>query len=423
MMGFQAAITKIILTTRAPLQKFPYPARPEADPAIILGDRFMDFRLSKSQKEIQKAAWAFAKGEFDKEVIIDLSKEQKIPDHILPKAGELGFIGIHYSEEFDGGGMGLLEHVLVSETFCRKDSTLGAALMFSGYAAECILRNADKNIKEKFLPQIVDGRLTSTGAFLEPEQGYDLTKVSTHAFIDGDDWVINGKKTRVPCAGTAGIFVVLCQTDLNAAPETSAMSLILVESGTEGISSTVSQNLGGRMMPFSDITFDNVRVPVSNLIGKPGSGYSLTQAFFTENRIQIAAQALGTAQGAFDRALDYVKQREQFGKKLAQFQITRHKLADMASKIEAARYLTYYAAWSFDNKTIDPRMASMAKITATRAAMEVADEAVQLLGGYGYMTEYEVEHFFRDAKMMEIFQGPPGIQKDIIADGLIGKLK
>ena len=384
----------------------------------------MDFKLSKPQKEIQKAAWEFAKGEFDKEVIIDLSKEQKIPDHIIPKAGELGFIGIHYPEEFDGGGMGLLEHVLVSETFCRKDSTLGAALMFSGYAAECILRNGDKNLKDKFLPRIVDGRLTSTGAFLEPEQGYDLTKVSTTAVTDGDDWVINGKKILVPSGNTSGIFVVLCRTDANAVPETSAMSLILVESTANGIStSKVSQNLGGRMMPFSDITFDNVRVPASRLIGKPGSGYALAQAFFTENRIQIAALALGTAQGAFDRALDYVKQREQFGKKLAQFQITRHKLADMASKIEAARYLTYHAAWCFDNKKIDPGLASMAKITASRVAMEVADEAVQLLGGYGYMTEYEVEHFFRDAKMMEIFQGPPGIQKDIIADGLIGKLK
>jgi alkylation response protein AidB-like acyl-CoA dehydrogenase len=132
---------------------------------------------------------------------------------------------------------------------------------------------------------------------------------------------------------------------------------------------------------------------------------------------------VGTAHGAFDRALDYVKQREQFGKKLAQFQVTRHKLADMASKIAAARYLTYYAAWCFDHKTIEPHLAAMAKMTATRAALEVSDEAVQLLGGYGYMTEYEVEHFYRDAKTAELFQGPPAAQKDIIADGIIGKLK
>ncbi|MCD6585716.1 MAG: acyl-CoA/acyl-ACP dehydrogenase [Desulfobacteraceae bacterium] len=392
----------------------------------------MEFKLNKSQKEIQKAAWEFARGEFDKERIIDLSKEQKIPDNIIKKSGELGFIGIHYSEEVDGGGMGLFEHILVCETFCRKDSTLGSALMFSGYAAECILRAGEKNLKEKFLPQIVDGQLTSTGAFLEPKQGYDLTQVSTTAEPDGENWVINGKKTLVPSANTAGIYVVLCQTEAHAEkridmgdiPSTSGMSLILVEADTDGISlDNISQKMGGRMMPFADITFKNVRVPGSNLIGKQGNGYALVQKFFMENRIQIAGQALGTAQGAFDRALDYVKQREQFGRKLAQFQVTRHKLADMASKIEAARYLTYYAAWCFDNKKIEPHQASMAKMTAARAAVEVTSEAIQLLGGYGYMTEYEVEHFFRDAKQAEIFQGPPTIQKDIIADSIIGKLK
>jgi len=392
----------------------------------------MEFKLNKSQKEIQKAAWEFARGEFDKERIIDLSKEQKIPDNIIKKSGELGFIGIHYSEEVDGGGMGLFEHILVCETFCRKDSTLGSALMFSGYAAECILRAGEKNLKEKFLPQIVDGQLTSTGAFLEPKQGYDLTQVSTTAEPDGENWVINGKKTLVPSANTAGIYVVLCQTEAQAEkridmgdnPSTSGMSLILVEADTDGISlDNISQKMGGRMMPFADITFKNVRVPGSNLIGKQGNGYALVQKFFMENRIQIAGQALGTAQGAFDRALDYVKQREQFGRKLAQFQVTRHKLADMASKIEAARYLTYYAAWCFDNKKIEPHQASMAKMTAARAAVEVTSEAIQLLGGYGYMTEYEVEHFFRDAKQAEIFQGPPTIQKDIIADSIIGKLK
>lgn len=392
----------------------------------------MDFKLDKSQKEIQKAAWEFARGEFDKELIIDLSKEEKIPDNIIKKSGDLGFIGIHYSEDVDGGGMGLFEHILVCETFCRKDSTLGSALMFSGYAAECLLRNGEKSLKEKFLPQIVDGQITSTGAFLEPKQGYDLTQISTTAELDGNDWVLNGKKTLVPSANTAGIYVVLCQTEAQAEKRTDAntdpshrkMSLILVEAGNKGISvDNVSQKMGGRMMPFSDITFENVRVPRSNLIGTQGNGYALTQKFFMENRIQIAGQAIGTAQGAFDRALDYVKQREQFGKKLAQFQITRHKLAEMASKIEAARYITYHAAWCFDNKKIEPHQASMAKMTAARAAMEVTNEAIQLLGGYGYMTEYEVEHFFRDAKQAEIFQGPPSIQKDIIADSIIGKLK
>lgn len=384
----------------------------------------MDFTLNKSQKEIQKAAWEFAKGEFDKELIIDMSKDQAFPKHILKKAGELGFIGIHYPESVDGGGMGLFEYVLVGDTFCRKDSTLGAALMFSGYAAECILRYGNKELKEKFLPPVVDGQLISTGAFTEPGQGYDITQVHTTAVKDGEHWVINGKKSFVPFGNTAGFYVVLCKTDPDADPPANGMSLILVEADRNGVETgNVSEMLGGRLMPFTDVMFEDVHVPVSNLIGKQGNGYAQTQTFFTENRIQIAGLALGTAQGALDRALDYVKQREQFGKKLAQFQITRHKLADMASKVEAARYLTYFAAWHFDNKKLEPQYASMAKMTAAKAAMDVSDEAIQLLGGYGYMTEYEVEHFYRDAKQAEIFQGTPAIQKDIIADNIIGKLK
>jgi len=335
----------------------------------------MDFKLSKSQKEIQKAAWEFARGEFDKEQIIEISKKQEFPKNILKKAGELGFIGIHYPESVDGGGMGLFEYVLLAETFCRKDSTLGTALMFT-------------------------------------------------AAKENDQWVINGKKTLVPFGSMADFYVVLCKTDPAADPPAKGMSLILVEPDRAGVSAgDISEKLGGRLVPFAEITFKNVHVPQSNLIGKEGNGYAQTQQFLTENRIQIAGFAIGIAQGAFDRALDYVRQREQFGKKLAQFQVTRHKLADMASKIEAARYLTYYTAWCFDNKKIDSQLASMAKMTAAKAAMEVTDEAVQLLGGYGYMTEYEVEHFYRDAKHAEIFQGTPAIQKDIIADIIIGKLK
>lgn len=383
----------------------------------------MDFKLSKSQKEIQKAAWEFAKGEFDKELIIDLSKEQTYPEQILKKAGELGFIGIHYPESVEGGGMGLFEYVLLADTFCRKDSSLGAALMLSGYSAECVLRYGDNGLKEKFLPTVVEGKVISTGAFSEPGQGYDISQIHTIAVQDGENWVINGKKSFVPFGNTAGFYVVLCKTDPVDTPAT-GMSLILVEADRDGVScGKVSEKLGGRLMPFSEVNFNDVQVPLSNLIGKEGNGFKQTQAFFTENRIQIAGLALGTAQGALDRALDYVKQREQFGKKLAQFQVTRHKLADMASKVEAARYLTYFAAWSFDNKNLEPQFASMAKMTAAKAAMDVSDEAIQLLGGYGYMTEYEVEHFYRDAKQAEIFQGTPGVLKDAIADNIIGKLK
>ena len=163
--------------------------------------------------------------------------------------------------------------------------------------------------------------------------------------------------------------------------------------------------------------------PLSNLIGEENKGFYQLLEFFDESRILIAAQALGTAQGAFDRAMAYVKQREQFGKKIAQFQATQHKLADMATKIESARLLTYKAAWNFDQGRIDPKLTSMAKMFAARTAVEVSDEAIQLLGGYGYMQEYEVERFYRDAKITEIYEGTKEIQKNTIASYLIGKIK
>jgi len=380
----------------------------------------MDFTLNKSQKEILKAAWEFAKGEFDKELILELSRKQEFPKDILKKAGELGFIGIHYPESVSGGGMGLVDNVLVGETFCKKDSTLGSALMFSAYASECLVRFGDKDLKEKFLPAVIEGKALSTGAFCEPGQGYDISKIKTSASKNGDNWVINGKKAFVPFGGLAGFYVVLCETG----PGANDLSMIVVEADREGVAAVNSgDKLGGRLMPFADVSFNDVRVPKTNLVGKEGSGYAQAQTFFAENRIQIAGLAVGTAQGAFDRALDYIRQREQFGKKLAQFQVTRHKIADMASKIEYARYLTYYAAWCFDSGKTEPKIASMAKMTAARAAMEVSDEAIQLLGGYGYMTEYEIEHFYRDAKQAEIFQGTPSIQKDIIAEEIIGELK
>lgn len=384
----------------------------------------MDFELTKSQKDIQKAARDFAKGEFDKDKIYEMDQKYEYPTKIWQKAGELGFIGMHFDEKYSGQDLGVFENILVAEEFCRKDSTVGACLMLSSFASECLLRCASDELKEKFLAPVAEGEMLSSGAFTESEDGSDITSINTTAVKDGDDWVINGNKTFITNGGMAGFYSVLCQTDPDAKSASSGLSLILVEGDREGLStSDVGNKLGFRMMATSNLNFTNVRIPQSNLIGKEGKGFSQVLNFFDENRILIAAQALGTAQGAFDRALDYVKQREQFNKKIAQFQITQHKLADMHTKIELARLMVYKAAWNFDLGRIDPKLTSMAKIFAARAAVEVADEAIQLLGGYGYMTEYEVERFYRDAKVTELYGGTKEIQKTTIASHLIGKIR
>ncbi|MCX5881200.1 MAG: acyl-CoA dehydrogenase family protein, partial [Deltaproteobacteria bacterium] len=351
----------------------------------------MDFELTKSQIEIQKAARNFAKGEFDKELALELEKKHEFPTKIWKKAAALGFIGIHFDEKYSGQGLGVIENIIVAEELCARDSTIGAALILAGFASECLLRFASEELKQKFLPLVAEGKTLSAGAFTEPDHGSDITSMNTTAFRDGDEWVINGTKTFITNGCLAGFFTVLCQTDSEAKPSYRGISMILVEADRKGVTATdIGDKMGIHMMSTAEVNFKDVRVPLTNLVGKEGKGFYQVLEFFDESRILIAAQALGTAQGAFDRALAYVKQREQFGKKIAEFQITQHKLADMATKIELARLITYKAAWNYDKGNIDPKLTSMAKMYAARTAVEVADEAIQLLGGYGYMAEYEV---------------------------------
>ncbi len=384
----------------------------------------MEFELTKSQKEIQKAARDFAKGEFDKELALELDRTHEFPRKIWKKAADLGFIGIHFPEEYAGQGLGVLENIIIADEFCSRDSSIGSAVILANFASECVLRFGSDALKEKFLPPVAEGKMLSSGAFTEPDHGSDITVMNTTAEKEGDNWIINGTKTFITNGGLAGFYVVLCQTDPECRPTHRGMSMFLVEEDRPGVSATdVGAKMGIHTMTTAEVNFKNVSVPASNIIGEEGKGFYQVLEFFDESRILVAAQALGIAQGAFDRAVSYVRDREQFGKKIAQFQATQHKVADMATKIELARLITYKAAWNFDQGRIDPKLTSMAKMYAARTAVEVADEAIQMLGGYGYMTEYEVERFYRDAKITEIYEGTKEIQKNTIASAVFGKLK
>jgi alkylation response protein AidB-like acyl-CoA dehydrogenase len=384
----------------------------------------MDFELNKEQEAIRTAARDFARGEFDREVALEHERNHTFPKEIWRKACELGFIGIHFPEAYGGQDYGILENVLVVEEFCRQDSGFGVAVTLADFASEIILRFGTEEQKQAYLVPLTEGKMISCGGFTEPDHGSDITAMNTTAVREGDEWVINGTKTFIT-NGTIGDYVnVLCQTDPDASPSYRGQSVILVERGTPGFSDAdVGEKMGIKMTSTAELSFNNVRVPASHLIGEENRGFYQVLEFFDESRIEIAAQALGIAQGAFDRALAYTKERKQFGKKLAQFQATQHKLADMATKIETARLMVYKAAWNYDQGRIDPKLTSMAKMYAARAAVEVADEAIQLHGGYGYMLEYEVERFYRDAKIMEIYEGTREIQKNTIASSLLGKLK
>jgi alkylation response protein AidB-like acyl-CoA dehydrogenase len=383
----------------------------------------MDFRLTKDQEAIQKAAREFAKGEFDKEIALEHERTHTFPRSIWKKACELGFLGIHFPEKYGGQDYGIFENALVVEEFCRQDSGIGIAVSLADFGSEIVLRHGTEAQKEKYLIPLTTGDALSSGGFTEPDHGSDITLMNTNALKSGNEYIINGVKTFIT-NGTIGHFVILlCQTDPEAKPTYRGQSTILVETGTPGYTQTdVGEKMGIKMTSTGELAFNNVRVPVTNILGTENRGFYQVLEFFDESRIEIAAQALGIGQGAFDRALAYTKERSQFGKKLAQFQVTQHKLADMATKIETARLIVYKAAWNYDQGSIDPKLTSMAKMYAGRMAVEVADEAIQLHGGYGYMLEYEVERFYRDAKIMEIYEGTKEIQKNTIASALLGKL-
>ncbi|MCP4683547.1 MAG: acyl-CoA/acyl-ACP dehydrogenase, partial [Desulfobacterales bacterium] len=323
----------------------------------------MDFELDKSQKEIQKAAMEFAKGEFDKDLCLDLEKNREFPKDIFEKAGELGFIGMHFPEKYSGQDLGLFENTLVFEEFCKKDSTVGAALALASYASECVLKFGNDDLKEKYLPKVAEGKMISACAFMEQGRGSDLSVLGTTAVKEGDEWVINGEKSYVVNGGSAGFYIVLCQTDSDAKP-TKGISMFVVDADASGLTATdIGDKLGLRMTKSSDLTLKDVRVPSGNLLGKEGKGYKQAQEYYDISRVVIASMAIGMAQGAFERTLDYTKERVQFNRKIVQFPITQHKIADMATGIQASRLLTYQAAMNYDKGNVDPALTGMAKMT------------------------------------------------------------
>ncbi len=377
----------------------------------------MTLELNKSQKQIQKAAWEFARGEFDKDEILELEKAGVFPQKIWEKAADLGFIGLHFEEDYSGGGLGVFDTLLTAEAFCRKDSSCGMALTLAGFAGELIMAAGTPDQKQRYLEPVALGKTLCGGAFFEPESGYELSSIRTRAVQEMGMWVITGKKTRVVNGEGAYFYPVLCETK-------EGPGLILVEKEAPGLTVIpMARKLGNTMTPWADLEFDRVKVGPDQFLSVPGRGLDLVEGFLDQARLLNAGMALGIAQGAMDRTLSYAKEREQFGRKIASFQHLRHKIADMALKIELARGIAYGAAQAWDNKNKAQVLSAMAMEYACEAAEAVADEAVQIHGGYGYMHEGEVEHFYRDAKFLRLFCSNPVVRKDIIAKAAIGKLK
>ena len=384
----------------------------------------MIFQLTKPQKEIQKAARDFAKGEFDKDLAYELDRDGGFPEDIWKSAAELGFLGIHFPEKYSGGGMGQLENALIIEELCRKDPSIGSAIAQASIGCELLCQFGSDKQKDTYLPKVVEGKLLSAKAFVENQSGGDYSDIAMNAVHSSGKWKLTGKKTYVVNGGRAGFYFVLCRTGAAADPIEKRLTVFLVDADTPGITSKpYGKRLGNNLVSCSELIFEDVQVDEENILGEVGHGFKQLIYYLNEERLNVAAQALGNALASYDRMLEYVKGREQFGKKIAEFQVSKHKIAEMATKIELSRLVLHKAAWLADNKKTDSALCSMAKTTACRTAMEVGAQTIQLFGGYGYMTEYEVERFYRDAKTLEIREGARNIQYDVIAEAAIGRIK
>ncbi|HDM26985.1 MAG TPA: acyl-CoA dehydrogenase [Candidatus Bathyarchaeota archaeon] len=383
-----------------------------------------DFELTEEQLEIKRAVREFCEKEFKPEIALECDREEKFPMDLYKKAAELGFTSIYLPEEYGGGGYGLLEMCLVIEEMCRADSTLGMAITAGTFASDLILQYGTEEQKEKYLPPLCRGEYISAGAFTEPARGSDLaSRLDTKAIKYGDEWVINGTKIFITNAPIANFIITLCQTDLKVRPPYRGQSLFIVDRDTPGLEITPLHNkMGIRASPTGEVAYNDVRVPESQLLGELNKGFYHTIWFFNASRVAVAAQALGMAQGAFETAFKYAKEREAFGAPIIQWQGISFMLVDAATRLEAARLLTYKAAWLVVQGKPDPMISAMAKNLATRAAVEITDDAIQILGGYGYMGEYHVERRHRDAKITEIYEGTREIEKLTILRFLLKRM-
>jgi acyl-CoA dehydrogenase len=379
--------------------------------------------LNERQQQVKNAIKEFCTKEFKLELAMECDQKEEFPLELYKKASQLGFTSLSFPEEYGGQGCGWMEGCVAVEEMCRIDSSLGVAISSGNFGSELILDHGNKEQKEKYIPPICKGEVMSAAAFTEPNvSGSDINHMETTATKYGNEWWINGQKTFITNATTADFVVALTQTDTKIRPTHRGETLFIIEKRMPGFEATKLHNkMGIRASPTGELNFDNVKVTDSAILGELNKGFYYSMQFFDKTRVGVAAQAVGMAQGAWEIAFKYAKQREAFGMPILQHEAIGVTLADLATRIEAARLLTYKAASLIDAGKMDPMATAMSKHFAAKVAMETTDVAIQTLGGYGYFAEYRVERFHRDAKITEIYEGTSEIQKLQVLKYLLSK--
>lgn len=378
----------------------------------------MNFELTEEQIMVKETIRDFAEAEI-KPGVIERDEKAEYPTEVIQKLGELGFMGMQVPEQYGGTEMDALSYVITLEEVARVDaSTCVIMSVNNSLFSNPILKFGSDYLKEKYLPQTASGEKLGAYSLSEPVSGSDAKAMLTTATKDGDSYILNGVKNWVTNGISSDFVVVFAKTDKDAGHK--GISAFIVEKGWEGFSTAKKEDkLGIRGSDTCELMFENCRVPAENLIGEEGQGFKIALATLDVGRIGIASQALGIAQGALERAVQYAKEREQFGKPIGMFQGVGFKLADMATRVDASRLLVYRAAWLKDQGKPIGEKASMAKMYASDTAMDVTNEAIQVHGGYGYVREFEVERMMRDAKITQIYEGTNEIQRLVISRHLL----
>ncbi len=378
----------------------------------------MDFNLTEEQIMIRDAARDFAKNELLPGVI-ERDEKQEFPHEQIKKMGELGLMGMMVSPEYGGGGMDTVSYVLAMEEISKIDASASVVMSVNNslvcWGLETFGTEAQK---QKYLTKLATGEIIGAFCLSEPEAGSDATSQKTTAVDMGDHYIVNGTKNWITNGGTASVYLVIAQTDVEKGHR--GINALIIEKGAEGFELGPKENkLGIRGSDTHSLMFNNVKVPKENRIGEDGFGFKFAMKTLAGGRIGIASQALGIASGAYEIALQYSKERKAFGKEISRHQGIAFKLADMATEIEAARHLCIKAAWDKDNKKDYTRSGAMAKLYAAEMAMRTTVEAVQIHGGNGFVKEYHVERLMRDAKITQIYEGTSEIQKIVISRSVL----
>jgi alkylation response protein AidB-like acyl-CoA dehydrogenase len=378
----------------------------------------MEFDFTTEQIQLRKAVREFAESEIRPHVM-EWDEDQIFPLEVVKKLGGLGYLGSIFPEDLGGAGLGYIDYAILIEELSRVDGSVG--IIVAAHTSLCsnhIFKMGSDEQRHRYIPKLASGEWIGCWSLTEPEAGSDAAGTRTTAVRDGECWVINGAKTFTTNAHHADVCVAMAVTDRAGAQH--GISAFIIEKGTPGFRCGRKENkLGLRASATGEVIFENCRLPATQLLGKPGEGFVDSLKILDGGRVSIAALAIGMAQGAYDAALRYSKLRQQFGRPISEFQAIQYKLVDMATALDASRLLNYRAGWMLDRGMRVTKESAMAKLYSSEAAVDIANEALQIHGGYGFIKDYPAEKFYRDVKLCTIGEGTSEIQRLVIARQLL----